>query len=45
MDIVDQFIVFKALRPLEGLIVAVRLAIVPYLLVRGPVNRLARGSK
>jgi len=45
IDVVYQFIVLKALRPLEGLIVAVALAIVPYLLVRGPVNRLARRSR
>ena len=42
MDLVYQITVLKGLRPMEGLIVAVVLAIVPYLLVRGPVNRFAR---
>jgi hypothetical protein len=42
MDLVYQIMVLKGLRPVEGLIVAVVLAIVPYVLVRGPVNRLAR---
>ena len=42
MDVIYQIIVLKGLRPLEGLIVSVVLAILPYLLVRGPVNRLAR---
>jgi hypothetical protein len=42
MDLVYQIIVLKGLRPAEGLIVAVVLAIVPYVVVRGPVNRLAR---
>ncbi|OJT23922.1 hypothetical protein BO221_18380 [Archangium sp. Cb G35] len=43
MDLIYQFIVFKELRPLEGLLVAVLLAIVPYVLIRGPVNRITRG--
>jgi len=34
--------VFKELRPIQGLLVAVLLALVPYVLLRGPVNRLAR---
>ena len=42
MDLIYQITVLKGLRPLEGLIIAVVLAIVPYLVVRGPVNRLAR---
>jgi hypothetical protein len=42
MDLIYQIIVFKGLRPFEGLIVSVALALLPYLLVRGPVNRLAR---
>lgn len=43
MDLIYQFIVFKELRPIEGLLVAVLLAIVPYVLIRGPVNRIIRG--
>jgi hypothetical protein len=42
MDLIYQVIVLKGLRPVEGLLVAVVLAILPYLIVRGPVNRLAR---
>ena len=43
LDTVYQLIVFKELRPIQGLLVAVLLALVPYVLFRGPVNRLARG--
>jgi hypothetical protein len=42
MDIVYELTVLKGFRPLQAVIVAVGLAIVPYLLVRGPVNRVAR---
>lgn len=42
MDVVYQIIVLKGLRPVEGLIVAIVLALVPYVLVRGVVNRVAR---
>jgi hypothetical protein len=42
IDLVYQLVVLRGLRPVEGLIVAVVLAIVPYVLVRGPVNRVAR---
>jgi hypothetical protein len=42
IDLVYQVIVFGRIYPLESLIVAVLLAFVPYLLVRGPVNRIAR---
>ena len=42
MDLIYQVIVLKGLRPVEGLVISIVLAIVPYLLVRGPVNRLAR---
>ena len=42
MDLIYQIIVLKGLRPIEGLLISVVLAILPYLVVRGPVNRLAR---
>jgi hypothetical protein len=42
MDVIYQLIVFGWIHPLELLIVAIALAVVPYLLIRGPVNRLAR---
>ena len=42
MDVIYQIIVLKGRRPVAGLIVSVALAILPYVVVRGPVNRLAR---
>jgi hypothetical protein len=42
VDTVYQFIVVRWFYPLETLLVALILAVVPYLLVRGPVNRLLR---
>jgi hypothetical protein len=42
MDLIYQFIVFRWFYPFEALIVAFLLAFVPYLLIRGPVNRIAR---
>lgn len=41
LDIVYQLIVDRWVYPLEVIIVALILAIVPYLIVRGPVNRIA----
>ena len=40
MDFIYQLIVQRWVYPLELLIVAIVLAVVPYLLIRGPVNRL-----
>ena len=42
MDVIYQLIVRRWIYPGETLIVAVALAVVPYLLLRGPINRLAR---
>ena len=42
MDVAYQLIVFKTFYPGEAAIVAVLLAFVPYLLLRGPFARLAR---
>ena len=44
LDAVYQWIVMRWIYPGEIVLVALLLAIVPYLLVRGPVNRLARNS-
>jgi len=41
MDLIYQLVVLRWLYPFELLIVAVLLAVVPYLLLRGPVNRVA----
>ena len=40
IDVVYQLIVFKWVYPLEVLILAFLLACLPYLAIRGPVNRL-----
>jgi len=41
IDAIYQIIELHWFYPLEALIVAIVLAIIPYLLIRGPVNRLA----
>lgn len=45
MDVIYQLYVLRWFYVLETLIVAVLLAVVPYLLLRGPVNRLAQAWK
>ena len=42
IDVVYEFVVFRWVYPLQPFIVATLLAAVPYLCVRGLVNRLAR---
>ncbi len=42
LDLAYQLFVMKGVRPLQGLAIAVVLAFVPYVLLRGPVGRLAR---
>jgi hypothetical protein len=42
MDVVYQIIVLKTFYPVEALIIALALAFVPYLLLRGPAARSAR---
>ena len=42
MDLIYQFIVFDTFHPAEAVITAVLLAFVPYLLLRGPIARVAR---
>ena len=42
LDVIYQIKVYRWFYPGETLIVAIFLAIVPYLLVRGPVDRLAQ---
>jgi len=44
LDTVYQIIALKQFRIVQTLIVAFILAILPYVLVRGPVSRIARGS-
>lgn len=45
LDCIYQIIVFHWIYPLEAVVVATFLALIPYLLVRGPVNRIARTRK
>ena len=42
MDIIYQVAVFRWIYPTELLIVVLLLAFVPYLILRGPINRIAR---
>ena len=42
MDLIYEIVMDRLFYPLETLIVAFALAVVPYLLLRGPVNRIAR---
>ena len=42
MDLIYQLTVLRWFYPLQALIVAIVLALLPYILLRGPVNRIAR---
>jgi predicted thioredoxin/glutaredoxin len=42
MEVLYEVIVFHAIRPLQLVVIVLGLAFVPYLLVRGPVNRITR---
>jgi hypothetical protein len=45
IDVVYQLIVLRTVYPGEAIIVAFLLAFVPYLLVRGPVDRIMRSRR
>jgi hypothetical protein len=45
MDVVYQLIVGGWIYPGELLTIAILLAVVPYLVIRGPVNRLVRSRQ
>ena len=45
MDAIYQFIVIRWFYPGEALLVAAILALIPYLLIRGPVTRIAKEIK
>jgi hypothetical protein len=45
MDVIYQLIVVGWIYPLETIAVAILLAVIPYLLIRGPVNRLVRSRQ
>lgn len=42
MDIIYQAVVFETFHPVEAVLIAILLAFVPYLLLRGPITRVAR---
>ena len=45
IDLGYQVMVLRWFYPLEALLVAAILAFIPYLIIRGPVNRIARSKK
>ena len=45
LDVVYQFMEWHGLKPLQALLTAIVLAVVPYSLLRGPVTRLLRISQ
>lgn len=45
LDVVYQFIEWHRLKPLQALSTAAILAVIPYALLRGPVNRLVHMSQ
>lgn len=40
LDVVYELVFLGGLRPVQGLVVAITLALVPYVLLRGPANRI-----
>ena len=42
LDCIYQFIELPAIRPLQTLLVAVFLTVIPYVLIRGPIARMMR---
>jgi hypothetical protein len=42
LDVIYQLLFLHAFHPLQALVVACLLAVVPYLAIRGPLNRLMR---
>jgi len=42
LDVVYQLLEWHGLKPLQALLTAIILAVIPYALLRGPVNRLVR---
>ena len=42
MDLIYQFIVFDMFHPAEAVVITIVLAVLPYVLLRGPITRVAR---
>lgn len=45
LDVAYQFLEWHGLKPLQALMTAVILAVIPYAILRGPVNRVMRTSR
>lgn len=45
LDVVYQFMEWHGLKPLQALIRAIVLAVIPYAILRGPVNRVIQMSR
>jgi len=45
LDVIYQFVEWRGLKPLQALLTAIVLAVIPYAVLRGPVNRLMRMSQ
>jgi hypothetical protein len=45
LDVIYQLVEWHTLRPFGALTTAIVLAVIPYVLLRGPVNRLLRFSR
>jgi hypothetical protein len=45
LDVVYQLLVWHGLKPLQALMTAIVLAVIPYALLRGPINRLMSSSQ
>jgi hypothetical protein len=45
LDVVYQLIVWREVKPLQALLTAAVLALIPYALLRGPVNRVLGSSR
>jgi hypothetical protein len=42
LDVIYQILAFRKFYPLETLLTASLLAIIPYIMLRGPINRFVR---
>lgn len=45
LDVIYQLVEWRTLRPVGALVTAIILAVIPYVLLRGPINRLLRFSR
>lgn len=45
LDVIYQLIVYRWFYPFETLFVAIILALIPYVLLRGPANRIKKGRR